>query len=370
MFFSKQKKGQTILTIDIGSSSVGAALVSVTENESPKIVFCTRSPIALLSEAERSHSVASTVQALELTMEAVIKQHTPFDKSHIIFSSPWCTSETKFLKVEKDALFQVAKHDIEKLTQQAEEEYLKGSSVVSEIIEHKIIRIRLNGYDTPNPYNKKAKTVEVAFFASIVQKDILESVRRVVEKHFHVRRNEMSSFSLAVFGAMSGIMPNEHNFLIVDVRGEVTDLSSVVDGALTKNLSFSPGKTALIKAVSDGSGNSLPASLFLVSATFEDKVLPTTQDKVMESAEKFKKIWIDSFNNAILEIYGRPSVPETIFLISDLDVEVFFDKMFAELNQNQTVHLLKNLNVKNFLDKNSVPTDQFLALESIFVTMI
>ncbi len=90
----------------------------------------------------------------------------------------------------------------------------------------------------------------------------------------------------------------------------------------------------------------------------------------MESAEKFKKIWIDSFNNAILEIYGRPSVPETIFLISDLDVEVFFDKMFAELNQNQTVHLLKNLNVKNFLDKNSVPTDQFLALESIFVTMI
>jgi hypothetical protein len=239
MFFRQNKSGEVTLIVDIGSSSVGAALVSISKSATPKILFSTRSPVVLQNDSERGRSLVAVTTALEAVMNTIATEHVIVRKTHIIFSSPWFTSETKIIKSEYDSSVLVTHHVIEQLIKDAENKLVEESkSKNGEIIEHMIVRTKINGYNTLNPYNKKAKNIEIAFLSSVVEKDISESVRRVIGKHLHVHKNDTSSFSLVAFTAISGILSDITDFLVVDVRGEVTDLSLVIDSALMKNLSF------------------------------------------------------------------------------------------------------------------------------------
>lgn len=354
------------LIIDIGSSSVGAALVSASKGVAPKILFSTRAPIALQNNSDRKDSLAAMVSALDPAIKAVSDKHIPAHKSHIFFSSPWYVSETNILKTDHDAPVTITRHAIEQIAKEAEKNFVAGSKSDGEVVEHRIIRTRLNGYETQNPYNKKAKSVELAFYISIVNRDVLESVRRVVGKYFHIRNNEVSSFPLAAWNTISRILPAERDFLIVDVRGEMTDVSLVTDGALIKNLSFPQGKDSLIKSVVDGSGQSPTAALSLLDVALHEHGGPAVQNDVMRFTETFKQAWTESYIKTLQSM----SVVPTIFLTADSDVEIFFENALNEVKNGSSLHPIKRLNFAEHLDASSVPTDPFLALESIFVTII
>lgn len=359
------------LVVDIGSSSVGAALVSVSKGAPPKILFSTRSPVVLQNESERGHSLSSVISALESVMKTVSSERVVAHKSHIIFSSPWYLSKTDITKVDYDAPTLVTHHNIDQLVKEVEKKFVVESSSDDEVVEHRVIRTKLNGYDTSNPYNKKAKSVEVTFYSSTIAKDVLNSVRRIVGKYFHIRNNEMSSFSLAAFSAISAIFPTERDFLIVDIRGEVTDLSLISDGVLTKSLFFPQGKNALINSVSVGSGQSLTAALSLLGTALNGNCESTIPADIIKFTETFKQAWLQSYTKTIQDMSGPVGImPQTIFLVADSDTEVFFENVLNEIKKDSSLHLLKHLNVSSFVETSSVSSDPFLALESIFVTMI
>jgi hypothetical protein len=56
--------------------------------------------------------------------------------------------------------------------------------------------------------------------------------------------------------------------------------------------------------------------------------------------------------------------------MADQEVEVFFENILNEIKNGTNLHPLKNLNMGNYLVATSVSTDPFLALESIFATMM
>jgi hypothetical protein len=362
------------LIVDVGSSSVGAALVSISKDTAPKVLLSTRSQVAAPNEPERSHSLATIITALESTVATIGSNHPAVHKTHIIFSSPWYTSETKTIKKEYDSPTVITHHIIKQLTEEAENKLTEKPKSDEKPVEHRIICTKLNGYNVPDPYNKKAKSVEVAFFASFIAKDLLESVDRVIGKYFHNRNNEISSFSLAAFSAMSGIFPAEKNYLIVDIRGEVTDLSLVNEGILIKSLSFPQGKDELARVAAQNLGQSQSGALSAIGLAFRGESDPTAKANVIKSIETFKQAWSQSYTKALQDIsaglVGATLLPPTHFLIADKDTEAFFENVMNEIKKDGSLYLLKHLNVRDFLETSSVPTDPFLALESIFVTMI
>jgi cell division ATPase FtsA len=304
--------------------------------------------------------------ALETAITAAAANRVTVHKTHIIFSSPWCTSQTKVIKKEYDLPISVTRHTIEQLAKEAEDKFAAESKSDGGMIEHRIICTKLNGYQTSDPYNKKARSVEVVFLGSTVAKDVLESVHRIVGKYFHIRNNETSSFSLAAFSAISGILPAERDFLIVDIRGEVTDLSLVTDGVFTKNLSFPQGKDELVQVVANNSGQSQAAALSAINVAYRGDAQAATQTEMEKFAGTFKQTWLQSYTKALQDISAQ-SV--TLFLIADSDVEMFFEKILNEAKKEGNLYLLKHLNARSFIDPSSVSSDPFLALESIFVTM-
>jgi cell division ATPase FtsA len=373
MFFKQKKNGEVTLVIDIGSSSVGAALVLISKEVVPKIFFSTRLHIALQNESEKSRSLTAVTTALESVIKTVAAEHSVIHKTHIFFSSPWYFSETKIIKNEYDSPTLITHHTIDQITKESERKFVENSKSSGEIVEHRIIRTRLNGYDTSNPYNKKAKKVEVTFFASMVAKDVLESVRRIIAKHFRVHRDDVSSFALAAFNSISGILPSERDYLIVDIRGDVTDVSLITDGALIKSVSFPQGKNNLIQNVANNSGQSQSAALSLIKVAFHNDSDPGVKIDVQKNAEKFKQVWLELYAKTLQEITGGGAdviLPQTIFLMADSDIDMFFENIGNEIKNNGDIRSLRHLNFRDYVETSSVPTDSFLALESIFVTMI
>ena len=368
MFFTKQKSGEVILIVDIGTSSVGAALVA--KDTLPKVLFSTRSQISPQSNPDIQRSFVVIKQTLELVLKSVVAEGKLFDKLHLFFSSPWCVSKTSVLKVEHEKPILVTRGVIDKLTKEAEEKFLTESVASGEIVEHSITRTKLNGYEVADPFNKKAKDIEIALFSSVVSAELFAAVREVIHKNFHIKHEEVSSFLLAAFNAISGIMPKERDFMIVDVRSEVTEISLIFDGALTKNIFFPLGKNGLIKAVSDNSNQSLSAALSLISLALQGDSDSDSKINVARFSETFKKDWVAFYTKSTQEILAGSVVPQTIFLVADQDVEKFFETTLNETKKDADIHPLKHLNIKDYLETSSMLLDQFLALESIFVTMI
>lgn len=359
------------LIVDIGSSSVGAALVSPSEKAVPKILFSNRLPVISQNSSEKVRSLVAIITVAESVMNTVAAQRLSVNKCHIFFSSPWYASEVKILKTEYDVPKLITHAIVDELAKDAQKKVTEELSSKGEIVEHRIIQTRLNGYSTSNPYNKKAKSLEIAFFASFIEKDVLESIRRVVDKHFHIRHNEISSFSLAAFSAITAILPVEKDFLIVDIRGEVTDLSLITDGTLIKNLSFPLGKSALAQAISASSGQSSSAALSLLNTALRGNSEPTTQADIAKFTEAFKQTWLQAYAKTLQDISGDSShIPPTIFLLADADTEVFFENILNDAKKDGSLRLLKHINTRSFVEATSVATDPFLALESIFATMI
>lgn len=358
------------LIVDIGSNSVGAALVSVSKSTVPKVLFSIRLPTILPKDSEKVRSLSVTLSTLESVLEKVGAEHVSIQKTSIIFSSPWYTSQTKAIKREYTTPTLITRRLIEDLTKETDDKFTEGSVNNKKVIERQIIHTKLNGYNTSNPYNKKAVSLETVSFTSFMEKETLNSICRVIEKYFHNRNSKVSSFSLATFNVISSILPAESDFLIVDVRGEVTDVSLVLDSALIKNVSFAQGKNALAQAVADSSGQSTTAALSLISTALGDHGEQTVQEDVLKSSEAFKQSWLQSYTKTIQEISAGAVIPPTIFLLSDIDVETFFENILKEARENGKLNLLKHLNLKSYLDTTSVSTDSFLALESIFATMM
>lgn len=373
MFFTKNKSGEVTLVVEVGSSSVGAALVSASKGVAPKVLFSTRQPVAMQDGDGKSRSLTTILSTLESVLKLVSAEHVVVHKTHVIFSSPWYVSQTKIVQKNYDKPTSINHRIVEQITGEIEKKFSEELGPSKVLVEHRVVRAKLNGYLTSNPYHKKTKIFELAFFSSAVDKDVFDSVHNLVAKYFHIRNNQVSSFSVAAFSTISGVMPNERDFMIVDVRGEVTDVSLVSDGALIKSLSFPQGKNALIKAIADSSGQSPVTALSMFNVVKDGVSDAKTQSDIAKFTAGFKQNWLQAYSQTCKDLSVGTSVmiiSQPIFLIADNDIETFFEQILNEAKTENVIHKLKHLNLKDYLESTSVLSDYFLALESIFVTMI
>ncbi len=107
----------------------------------------------------------------------------------------------------------------------------------------------LNGYQTSKPYGKQTKSIEISIFLSMISKEVETKTRKVLEKIFHSHTIAFHSFALTSFSAIRDIFHSEEDFLLVDVGGEVTDVSLVRRGILLETVSFPTGKNFLLRSV-------------------------------------------------------------------------------------------------------------------------
>jgi hypothetical protein len=333
--FSKAKKeDELVLVFDIGSGKVGGALFWVQDSGIPKIIFSTAEPIPLEKEFNIDRFFSLTIQSLETVANRIYlaKLGAP-TRIFCILSSPLHISQTRIINFKKNIPFLFTTKLADDLMQKEislfkEEHSIKHTNSVNpnRIIETKNIKTILNGYETPKPLGQKAKELEMTIFVSMGEEQVLAKIEDALGKYFHSSRIKFSSFELASFAVTRDVYIQQENFILVDIGGEVTDLSMVKKNILRESITFPLGYNFLIRGVASG---------LHVTSNEADSFLSLLQDGHAEESitqklalvlDQLKVEWLKKFQDSLANLSNDIFIPSIIYLTTDKKFADFFSR--------------------------------------------
>ena len=383
--FSKPKSEKKLaLVFDLGSSSVGGAVFEMQKGGIPKIILSVREPIALEDKFDANRFLFLTLKSLDTVASKICKMGAGQPtRIFCVLSSPWYASQTRTIKLEKNTPFLFTSKLADSLIQKeisifGEEHLAKFSQTDKEIrpIEFKNMKTMLNGYGTPDPLNKKAKKLEMIIFTSMSGEQILKKIEDTIFTHFHSKDIKFSSFAMASFTVARDMFIKQENFLLVDIGGEVTDISIIKKDILSDSISYPLGRNFMIRRVAESLNCTLDEAKSFISLYKDGHAAEPTEKKLEPILDKLKKEWLAGFQASLLNLSSDISVPATIFITVDPDLVKFFGDIIKTEQISQYTLTESEFRII-FLDaetlhgitafKDDVNRDPFLIIESIFI---
>lgn len=384
IFEEKKNKEELAVVFDIGSSSVGGALILVGSTGVPKIIFSIREPIILEKKIKFDRFLTLTLKSLEIVANKIsLAGLGAPKKTFCVLSSPWYASQTRTIVLNKNTPFifnsKLADSLIEKEVKLFEDECKeKFVSTKEKIvpIELKNMRIMLNGYVVPKPLGQKTRELQMTIFVSMSGEQILQKIKEAVGKHFYSQNIKFSSFAVASFTVARDLFIEQDNFLLIDIGGEVTDISMIKKDILCSSISFSLGCNFLTRGVASLLDCSLSEAMSYLSLYKNGHMSDSAMKKIEPVINKLKTEWLSKFQESLVNLSNDISIPATIFLTVDQNLSDFFTETIKSEQFNQYTLTESKFKVV-FLGvqalgglvsvKGDITRDSFLIIESIYI---
>jgi len=193
----------------------------------------------------------------------------------------------------------------------------------------------LNGYETSKPLNQKAKELEMVIFISVSEERVLKNIEETIAKHFYLKQIQFSSFVMASFTVVRDMHTQQENFLLVDISGEVTDISMIKKNVLRDSISFPLGRNFLTRGVSSSLGCALNEANSLISLFKDEHTEKTLAKKLALIINRLKAEWLRKFQESLADLSNDISIPATIYIIVDKDLTDFFSETIKTEQFNQ-----------------------------------
>lgn len=388
-FFGENKNREKVVAIfDIGSGSVGGALVRIFPpvdgvQKAPTIISQSRVDIAFQDELDFETFFVDMQKSLYQSANDIYNAKMGAPEEIIcVLASPWFIGETRELHIEKPEPFYITSSIIDELVStelknlseiyKQKYEDIEGTSV---LIESKIFQSRLNGYKTEDPIGKKAKTLDIHLFVSISPEICLTRIKNTLVKVFHHTPISFSTFLTSIYtGARERFEDNDAYFLI-DIRGELTDIAIVSDDVLISTISFPMGKYGIIRAFREF-GLPVEQAKSLISLHANNMLDNKSKSNIAPTIQEVQKSWSVMFEKSLALLPRTIAVPSMIFLITDIDTALWFREVVADGIQignglEKKKFSVTTLGGQLFLDVCKISDgncDSFLMIEAISVS--
>jgi len=387
-----------VVVFDIGSASVGGALVLLAENKKPRILYSTRKQMTFQTslnvkkfESSMFRSLKAVVSDLEknglIHLNFLKAENKEIREAFCFLSSPWNVSRTKIIKTIKDKPFVVSDELIESYIKKEEDLFI-GSDLDTldkdggvELMDRKIIQFKLNGYRVNDPYRKKINSVETSLFLSVANRNILDKIEDIIGGVFHLDKLHMHSFTLAGFLVLRDIFNSEDDFIFLDVRGEVTDISFVKDGIIKETQSFPLGRNSFIREVVKGFGNTYQLTTSIFKSYISGELDEKTRLKLDNVLSDVRGKWASSLENGMLDLSDGSILPKNIFILADDDIsglikeiietEKFTKLIFPDYGKAANPILVDSYKINDFCSFGRIKEkDAFLGIEALFINRL
>lgn len=341
--FTYKEKGKLMLVLDVRSSSIGGALIRAEKSGVPKIIFSVRENLPNEAATNIDRFLPITLKVLEQVVNKVFKvgMGVP-EQIFCVLSSPWYVSQTRMINIKQGKPFifslamadDVIKKEVEVFKQEHLAQFANTDNEVR-VIELRSVKTMLNGYETHDPIDQKVEEVDMTLFISMSPEKVLAGFEGVVQKYFHHETIKFSSFTMASFAVMYNVFSDQPNFLLIDVGGEVTDISMVKKNVLRESISFALGHNSIIRGVASAlMCTEQEASSYLALFNAGHAEEPTAR-KLEPIINKLKLDWLKSFQESLANLSKDISVPYTIYLSADKNLMSFFGKIIEAEQFNQ-----------------------------------
>ncbi|MBX4215596.1 hypothetical protein KW797_01460 [Candidatus Parcubacteria bacterium] len=382
LFFGEKK--DIVLIIDVGSASVGAALVLLKGSDAPLVLRSVRTPVQFQAHLRFDRLLKLTLKALEESVGAVLdRSFGKPSKAFCFLAAPWYGSEVRTVKFgdgESEFTFdeKLMDHMVsEELSRFAGKEMERYERLQGHIylIENKVIDVRLNGYRTDNPMGVRAKEAELSLLLCLAPDqavtEFIETIRRII----HGVPIVFHSFLLPFFAVLRDLYHGTEDALLIDIGGEVTEVSLMRGGLLLGTVSFPLGKNFVLRRTAAILKKEPEEIRSLLKLLFEGKIDAAERKALEPGIVPVRKEWLAAFNEALDEL-NTLLVPDTVLLFADGDiVKWFIDAVEKEEYGQYALSAGKfavttvggSLLHKHLSFGDTIERDRFIALESIYL---
>lgn len=343
-FFSKtKKKDRLVMVFDVSSSSVGGAIFVMQESDVPKILFTIREPIFVEKELDIENFFDLTIKTLRVVVAKMCAAGLGKpDKIFCVLSSPWYHSLMRDISLQKDAPFVFNTKLADELTKKEVDLFLetyrqdnKENNSKEIPIEMKTMSVSLNGYEVNDPYNKKASSLDMSVFISISEESFIHKVEEAIMSHFHFESIKYSSFLMASFVVARDMFINQDKFLLINIGGEITDISMIKKNVIRDSVSFPMGYNFMIRGLAKDLNMSIEEARSFLSLYKDNHGADSTHKSLENSIETLKNDWLKTFQESLNNLSHDISIPATIFITIDQDLFDFFSEIIKAEQLNQ-----------------------------------
>ncbi len=384
--FSSSKKEKLVAIFDVGSGSVGGALIAMPNDkkELPTIIISTRVEIVEREEINFNLFLKDMNLALGFAARNIYnsKKGAP-DQIVCVLASPWYISETRLVKMSRDSSFtfttkivdELLAKEMSSLDSLYKAKYGDTDSL-PEVIENPVVGVSLNGYHVGDPLGKRTRSIEMNMVISMSPKICLDRIRETLSKSFHHTPVSFSSFMTASFISVRDRYMSNDSYLVMDIGGEVTDIGIVSKGVLRESLSFPYGRKTVFREIAKKLKIELRDSYELFNLYTKNTLSEKQKEKLIPVLKSVERAWGNSFKECISTLPKTLTLPNITFLTIDPDVKDWFVNIMNDGDYIKSMvpggkFTLVTLDGPEFLNmcnvKNST-CDPFMMIEAISVS--
>lgn len=390
-FFTNRGVDETLtLLVDIGSASVGGALVKIEKGRAPHIIATVRKDISFQEVLSSARFLSSMNHALDQVLKTIHQKtgESSGSPAHIFctLSSPWFILKTRRLLISRQQEFEVTERGIDEFTSEdiaRLKEELKETLPPKDvkIIEKKIIQIKLNGYEIKNPYGRRTSQMEILMTVGVSSGKVIQSIERKLRNVFHAKEVNFGAFPISAFSAIRDIFPTEKNFFFLDITGEATDVSLVNNDLLIGTVSFPHGKNFFIREISAEMRTVHEEAATLFAMFLRDELHSAKRAKVATIIARAEDEWLLRFKKSLGTFAGNGVLPNKVFFTTDAFIAPLFSLLVPRVtntvkpehgvNAPLEAQYLDSLIVAKFVSfEAGVIRDPFMVIEALLALKI
>jgi len=333
---SRGARTRSRVCIDIGPNSIAGAYVAYPRERPPVLCYDKRVPV-IARPGETSH--AALVRALDILGEALIREGAPalaqttgsgsIDEILVSIDSPWESTVVRTEEVGQDTLFTLTKRMVTGILARGHAE--KPVDPAYRVEEH-VVDIRLNGYQTKNPYGKRARRASLIILTSSIDTALAGAVESTLARYFHASEAVYISGPSLRFQSLRKAFIHERDLLIIDTVGQGVTLSLVRSGTLvvvTEAFAY-VDTTTFVAAVLQGLGEitkayPLPRTLLLLAG---EEAAPSLVAGLGSTA--LGALWLSDKPPRVISVSGTQLPPVTIAPLSLPDIRLMLMAHYQE----------------------------------------
>lgn len=376
MFWSFKKTSEHnnfCLLINIKSKSILFS-ISTTDSDKEKIVFTSKENFVDKNNLIKSLDEGlKKIVSIALTSLSENKKTAKIKNTEVVLGTEFYDSYIKELVIEKDQPFILTKDQFDKAVQK-HSEVINAEKAGKVILEKDVTNVAINGYFLTDPFNKKVKKLDVSFYASFIDKKILDEIQDLIKTNLHTSKITFKSQVLNFFNAFRTNFMNINNYTSITITEETTDVFIVNNGGISYKKSFNLGYQNFIKEISEKCSMHPEVVSSEIKMATLGELNKTCHPEIEKNLIEQKNKWIDLLTKEIIDTEGV-SIPSKVFLVTNKNIASIFmsalsDKESrAKIFRNDKEVTLVNCDNKHFskyiVYKENVESDIFITVNSV-----
>ena len=358
------------IVLTIGSGNVSGAIVEFGKSTKPKILFTHESHFPVKTDIDAENLTTHMLSAVHACVSALHKDHKrAIRKVQVVLASPWFSSFSKIITIKKPAPFSVTKKIVDDLVSEYFEELSKKEAGTKNfLVEKNISNVRLNGYETSNPFGQMAETLDISVYASLAPVVTKEQIESEIYTIIHPQEVFFHTFPFVAWSVLDTLFAPKEDVVFVDIGSETTDLLVIRRGSIEKSASLPIGINHLNRKVAAGLDTYPELAHSLVSVYTADLAESAVKEKIHTFVSAFGEEWAMQFFQIFdnHELAGGHFLPQRAYFVSDKHVHNVFNEVIKKQIADTVV--LKRDNILQFVDfQESSEPNIFLILAAVYV---